>query len=110
MEAKPPIGVTTMSVKVVRDLTHHPVHGPALDTKARVCGLGQGIQEVRQRCLIRFGAVVLPHDHGGIAHFTISHPADLIFVIPLGETSSFTEFTSFSLEVALSAGGIHFLV
>ncbi len=37
--------------------------------------------------------VLLPHDHRDATRLTLGDPALIVFVIPLGETRCFTQFT-----------------
>ena len=85
--------VAGMGMEMPRDLAHDPVDGETILTKTLVArGLQRG-HHVGHLPLIGVDSMAFPHHHGAIAGFAVSHPADLVLVIPVRETGRLAQLT-----------------
>ncbi len=79
---------------MLRHLTHHPIDPHLLAIEPLLGSRGETSEHVLDVGGRRVHTMALPYDHGSRACLAIRYPAHVVLVVPVGETSRFTQLAA----------------
>lgn len=83
-----------MGVEVIRDLAHDAVVVPPVLAEATGGGFAEASKHVVDFVILRFSPVLAPDHHRRVADFAVGHPANLVFVVPMGQPGRLAELAT----------------
>ncbi len=80
-----------MCMKVIWNLTHHPVKGPTTFTESLISSMAEMVEHVLEVCFGRIDSVLAPNDHRCVTNLAVGDPANLVVEVPFGQLGRFAQ-------------------